>query len=429
MLAPLRTRQPVSPGRSRVAWPATWPAAWRDHADGGQRGFLRQRPAPRWVGASGVGGSEARRLLVAGEDALRTVTLLCHPLWLDTAVVCGVGWWERTGAGSPHVPPWGALPSIGAGWGPRFRLEGRYRQCRMPGPTLWGQDTAEPVSGQGCPVALLPRTGTKCSRSVPFRILAPLGWGDFCPLLHCHRPGGEGGDALPLVSLSLCHLAQQRGDGRARWHMVPGCSRLHSASAPAPGGQETLRVWGSTGRCLGPGVVVPGAALGTQHLLPTLGARSTPEERPDTSVPRPQAVPRRLLLGDKPPLVWAPAQAALLSHRHKGAARGGGRGAAGCRHWGCWAPGRSACPPWGPTAPIPSAGKPRGGNGAPGGICCHRRGKCRYRRTQQGDAGPGAPCGDPCPRASPGAPHRPRGGAGWHPHPQRRPAAGHRAQT
>uniref|UniRef100_A0A663F9I3 Dysbindin domain-containing protein 1 n=1 Tax=Aquila chrysaetos chrysaetos TaxID=223781 RepID=A0A663F9I3_AQUCH len=47
MPAPFPARQPVSPGRSGAAWPAAWPAAWRDHAGGGQRGFLRQRPAPR----------------------------------------------------------------------------------------------------------------------------------------------------------------------------------------------------------------------------------------------------------------------------------------------------------------------------------------------------------------------------------------------
>lgn len=59
---------------------------------------------------------------------------------------------------------------------------------------------------------------------------------------------------------------------------------------------------------------------------------------------------------DKHSLVWAPAQASLLSCRHKGAAQGGGCGAAGWQHGGVWASTGIL------LSPRPSAGHP-GGDG------------------------------------------------------------------
>jgi len=196
---------------------------------------------------------------------------------------------------------------------------------------------------------------------------------------------------------------------------VPSHGRLRPAPPPALGGL------GAQG----------GGPPGSQHPLPALGARSAPAGCPAmTGVPPPRPPCPRETNAPCP----GSGTAALLSRRHKGAERGGGRGAAGCRHGGLWAalpvPPLPKALPGGPTAPHPAQpGCPERVRGAPGGSCCHRRGGCRCRRAWQGDAGPGLPGGDPHPWAGPGDPRSPRGGAGRHPHPQRRPAAGHRAQT
>lgn len=194
---------------------------------------------------------------MAGEDVLHKVTPLRHPPGLGTMAAHEVGRWERAGAGRPRVPPGELFPALEWGGDPVSQLEGRCQQYRMPGPTLWDQDTAEPVLGRGVLWLSVARTRTKCSQNVPFPIPAPLGRGHFCPLPPCHHPGREGGDAQPVVSPSPCHLAWQCGDGRARWHLVPVCGQLCPAPGPALGGQEPLRAQDSTGHCLGPGTMMP----------------------------------------------------------------------------------------------------------------------------------------------------------------------------
>lgn len=189
---------------------------------------------------------------------------------------------------SPPGQEWGGDP---ISW-----MEGRCWQHRVPSPPLRGLDVAQPVLGSGGLWLHVP------GLRHPIMPLSPrwlFGSGGSCP--HCPHPGRKQEMPVPVP--------RHRSHGRPWCHTVPPCGGF---VLPREG-------WGAPARCCR-----------------------------DRGIGRdvPSPWPRRLSPKTKRSLVWAPAQAALLSRRHKGAARAGGLPAPGGL-------GSSSRPPRGSCCPCP----------------------------------------------------------------------------
>uniref|UniRef100_A0A8C3BU09 Dysbindin domain-containing protein 1 n=1 Tax=Cairina moschata TaxID=8855 RepID=A0A8C3BU09_CAIMO len=272
--------------------------------------------------------------------SLRAVTPPRHPQG-------GCGAWGG-GRGQPHTSlgmgtgAYGVPPGGGAGWGPVFPAAGKVvavagAPCHRVGPGHGAAGVRAGARAACRPPCLAPGPNLP---EIPHSPCWLLGAGAFCPLPHL---GGEEVTPCPAepvpvpraISPSSKPVAGPSGTRLG----LSGCSR------------DTGRV-GGLPRCTG----------GSRP-------RSEPAQPPGTHRAV-SARPRQLSPGDKTPLVWAPAseQAALLSRRHKGAARGGGlpgpTAAASERCLFRGGPGAGDPQP-------PELGSPQAGGGVVGGSCRH----------------------------------------------------------
>lgn len=271
------------------------------------------------------------------------------------------------GTGAYGVPPGG-----GAGWGPVFPAAGKVvavagAPCHRVGPGHGAAGVGAGARAACRPPCLAPGPNLP---EIPHSPCWLLGAGAFCPLPHL---GGEEvtpcpAEPVPVPSPPAAN--RWRGPAARGW----GC----------PGAAVTL---GGLGGCRG-----ARGALGPARSQPSPPARTVP------CLPGPASSPqetKRLLSGLRPPnrLRFCLADTKGL------------RGAGGCRG-PRQLPRSAACSAgvlglethsplsWG--APRQAVGLWEGAAGT--APAPHRRGRYRFCRAGQGDAGPGASSGDPRPR-------------------------------